>query len=47
MEKDNDCNGEIDELFDSDGDGYTTCNNDCDDRRVGVNPVAEEGLQME
>ena len=40
--KDNDCNGETDELFDTDGDGYTTCNNDCDDRRVGVNPVAEE-----
>ena len=40
--KDNDCNGEVDELFDVDGDGYTTCNNDCDDRRIGINPVAEE-----
>ena len=39
---DNDCNGETDELFDTDSDGYTTCGGDCNDNRVGINPLAEE-----
>jgi len=29
--KDNNCNGEIDEGYDVDEDGYTECNGDCDD----------------
>ncbi len=28
---DNNCNGLVDEPFDLDGDGYTSCNGDCDD----------------
>jgi hypothetical protein len=39
---DNDGDGEIDEGFDLDGDGYTTCNGDCDDDDASVNPGAEE-----
>ena len=40
--KDDDGDGEVDEGFDADGDGYTTCNGDCDDSAYGVNPDAEE-----
>ena len=39
---DNDCDGLIDEDFDQDGDGYTTCNGDCDDQNPFVHPGAEE-----
>ncbi|MEK7392957.1 MAG: putative metal-binding motif-containing protein, partial [Fibrobacterota bacterium] len=39
---DDNCNGTIDDGFDVDGDGYTTCNGDCDDTRAGVNPGATE-----
>ncbi len=35
---DNDCNTAIDDGFDVDGDGYTTCNGDCDDTNASVNP---------
>ena len=38
---DNDCDGEIDELFDQDGDLYTTCNYDCDDNNSTVHPSAQ------
>lgn len=39
---DNDCDGQIDEGFDQDGDGYTTCQGDCDDSDPNVNPGADE-----
>lgn len=41
---DNNCNGTIDEGFDSDGDGYTTCGVefDCDDSNADINPSAAE-----
>ena len=39
---DNDCNGSVDEPFDLDFDGFTTCNGDCNDRHGGVNPDAKE-----
>lgn len=39
---DNDGDGEIDEGFDQDGDGYTTCEDDCDDTNANVNPGANE-----
>ena len=48
---DNDCNGEIDETFDADGDGVTTCgpdgsepteDDDCDDGDATVYPGAPE-----
>lgn len=39
---DNDCDGEIDEDFDQDQDGYTTCGGDCDDSASYVNPGREE-----
>ena len=35
---DNNCNGQIDEGFDMDDDGFTTCNGDCDDSNPFVNP---------
>ena len=46
---DNDCDGDIDEGFDVDGDGYTTCgpdglpgntDDDCDDSNTNINPSA-------
>lgn len=45
--KDDDCNGRIDEGFDADGDGFTTCAAfgkaaDCDDADPKVNPGAAE-----
>jgi hypothetical protein len=39
---DNNCNGTIDEGFDSDNDGYTTCDGDCDDSKQKINPSAVE-----
>ena len=39
---DNNGDGEIDEGFDADGDGYTTCEDDCDDGDAAVNPGATE-----
>ena len=40
--KDNDCDGEKDEGFDNDRDGYTTCGGDCDDNDFHVHPGASE-----
>ena len=39
---DNDGDGDIDEGFDLDNDGWTTCDGDCDDDDDTVNPGAEE-----
>ena len=39
---DNDCDDEVDESEDADGDGYTRCNGDCDDGDYAVNPGATE-----
>ena len=39
---DNDCDGEIDEGFDVDGDDYTSCGGDCNDGDASINPDAEE-----
>ena len=40
--EDDNCDGRIDEGFDKDGDGYTTCGGDCDDRNPSVHPDAVE-----
>jgi len=40
--KDNDCDGIVDEDFDSDDDGYTVCNGDCEDSDASINPAADE-----
>lgn len=39
---DDDCNGFVDEGFDLDSDGFTTCGGDCDDEVHAVNPGIEE-----
>jgi uncharacterized repeat protein (TIGR01451 family) len=39
---DNDLNGLIDEGFDTDGDGYTSCGGDCDDSDPAVSPASFE-----
>jgi hypothetical protein len=39
---DNNCDGQIDEGFDLDEDGYNTCTGDCDDNDPDINPEAEE-----
>ena len=39
---DNDCNAVIDEGFDTDGDGETTCAGDCDDGDPAINTSATE-----
>ena len=39
---DDDCDGSIDEGFDLDSDGVTTCAGDCDDGDAAVNPGATE-----
>jgi PGF-pre-PGF domain-containing protein len=39
---DNNCDGNVDEGFDSDGDGYTICGGDCDDTNANVKPGATE-----
>ena len=40
--QDNNCDTAIDEGFDADGDGFTTCAGDCDDSDANTNPVAVE-----
>ena len=39
---DNNCNQLIDEGFDQDGDGFKTCDGDCDDLDASINPSAIE-----
>ena len=39
---DNNCDSQIDEGFDNDGDGYTTCGGDCDDSNPAINHGAIE-----
>jgi len=39
---DDNCNGEIDEIFDNDGDGFSISGGDCDDTRSDVYPNAPE-----
>jgi hypothetical protein len=40
--EDDDCDGTVDEGFDKDGDKYTTCGGDCDDKDANVHPDAVE-----
>ncbi len=40
--EDDDCDGEKDEGFDKDKDGYTTCGGDCDDKNAAIHPDAVE-----
>ncbi|MCK6529285.1 putative metal-binding motif-containing protein [Myxococcota bacterium] len=40
--EDGDCDGLVDEGYDSDGDGFTSCGGDCDDSRADVYPGASE-----
>ncbi len=39
---DNNCDGTVDEGFDADSDGYTTCGGDCDDTDAGISPDGTE-----
>jgi hypothetical protein len=39
---DDDCNGVVDDVKDADGDGWTTCDGDCNDQNPNVNPGAFE-----
>ena len=39
---DDDCDGGVDEGFDVDGDGWTTCGGDCDDGNASINPSSTE-----
>jgi hypothetical protein len=39
---DDNCNGQIDEIVDLDGDGFTNCAGDCDDANPAVHPGAAE-----
>ncbi|MCK5234332.1 MAG: S8 family serine peptidase, partial [Candidatus Aenigmarchaeota archaeon] len=39
---DDNCNGTIDEGFDLDNDGYTSCGGDCNDSDLTINPEAPE-----
>ena len=40
--RDDNCDGDVDEGFDADTDGYSTCAGDCDDSDGAVNPGASE-----
>ena len=40
--EDDDCDGQVDEGFDKDKDGYATCGGDCDDRNPAIHPDAVE-----
>lgn len=40
--EDDDCDGGVDEGFDKDKDGFTTCGGDCDDRSATIHPDAVE-----
>ncbi len=40
--EDDNCDGRVDEGYDKDADGYTTCSGDCDDRNASVHPDAVE-----
>lgn len=40
--QDNDCDEQVDEGFDQDGDGFTICNGDCNDEDPDINPGATE-----
>ncbi|HND30327.1 MAG TPA: MopE-related protein, partial [Myxococcota bacterium] len=40
--RDNTGEGQVDEGFDADGDGYTSCNGDCDDGDAAISPLAAE-----
>lgn len=39
---DDDCDGTIDEGFDTDNDGFTACGGDCNDANAAINPAATE-----
>ncbi len=39
---DDNCNQQVDEGFDQDDDGFTSCNGDCNDQNPNVNPRAPE-----
>jgi hypothetical protein len=40
--KDNDCDGQVDEVWDEDGDGWSPCNGDCNDEDPSFSPSAGE-----
>lgn len=40
--QDNDCDEQVDEGFDQDGDGFSICNGDCNDEDADINPNASE-----
>ncbi len=40
--RDDDCDGEVDEAFDADGDGVTPCGGDCNDTNPDIRPGALE-----
>ncbi len=43
---DNDCDGQVDEGFDADGDGALSCKGDCNDNDAAVKPGATEALNQ-
>lgn len=43
---DNDCDDLVDEGFDADTDGYTTCEGDCNDTSAAINPGVTEMCEM-